>query len=211
MSLKKPAVKITGIAVLAALSASMQCMPPLFVTPWYMRIDLVAVPWVLCWILFGLKAALLSLLISIPIVGYLGPFAGGWIGAVMKSVSSVWMFTVPAVFAWRMGGTQDLIGNKKLYVLASLIALATRASVCIFFNFYFALPVFFGLSAEEIIQFFSNPGFLSFIGHSLGLVGLGAFIAEIVFWNIIQGVLDIYVSLLIGLIVLQKLPGVASK
>jgi len=84
MSPEKPTIKIAGAAVLAALSVIMQILPPLFVTPWFMRIDFVAIPWVLCWIFFGFKASILSLLISVPIVGFLGPFAGGWVGAIKR-------------------------------------------------------------------------------------------------------------------------------
>lgn len=204
---EKTTIKIAGAAVLAPLSVILQALPPIFVTPWQMRIDLVAVPWVLCWILFGFKSALLSLSISVPIVGALGPFAGGWVGSIMKSVSSIWMFTIPALFAWKMNGIGSLLADKKLYVLASLIAIITRGVVTVVFNFYFALPVFFNLTQEQIIAFFSGTAFLSFFGHSLGLIGLGAFIGEVAFWNTLQGVIDIYVALVIGLIVLRRFFG----
>lgn len=186
----------------------MQALPPLFVTPWFMRIDIVAVFWVLCWILFGFKAGLLCLLISVPLVGVLGPFAGGWVGAIMKSVSSVWMFAIPAFFAWKTGGTNRLLENKWAYVFSGIIAIVVRDIVCIFFNLYFALPVFFNINAVDL---FSDPSFLSFVGHSLGLVGLGAYVIEVAFWNTIQGILDIYVSLIIGVIILRRFPEITKK
>ncbi|UCH37743.1 MAG: hypothetical protein JSV76_00755, partial [Candidatus Bathyarchaeota archaeon] len=65
-------VKVIGAAVLAPFSVILQNLPPLFVTPWFMRIDLVAVPWMICWYIFGLKTALLCLAISAPLVGFLG-------------------------------------------------------------------------------------------------------------------------------------------
>ena len=210
-SRSKITVKVAGAAVLAALSVVLQALPPLFVTPWFMRVDLVAVPWVLCWLLFGFDSALLSLLVSVPLVGVLGPFAGGWVGAIMKSVASVWMFAVPALFAWRMGGARSLILKKRVYVVASVAALLVRAVVTLFFNFYFALPFFFPAwfkTPADIINFYTF--YQSFVGQSLGLVGLGAFIGEVAFWNTVQGIIDIYAAYVIGFLVQRRIP-VAAK
>jgi len=175
-----------------------------------MRIDFVAVPWVLCWFFFGFEAALLSLLISVPLVGVIGPFAGLLPGAVMKGVASVWMVAIPAFFAWRKGENKPLLQNKRLYVFVSLLAIIVRDLVTIVFNLYFAIPVFFGMTTQQVIEFFKNPGFLSFVGHSLGLIGLGAYVAEVAFWNTVQGIIDMYVALLIGLIVLRRFPAAAK-
>lgn len=208
-SRSKISVKVAGAAVLASLSVVMQILPPLFVTPWFMRVDLVAVPWVLCWLLFGFDASLLSLLISVPLVGVLGPFAGGWVGAVMKSVASVWMFAVPALFAWRLGRVKSLILKKRVYVVASIAALVVRALVTVVFNFYFALPVFFNMNSNDIIQFFNFSQ--SFVGLSLGLVGFGAFVGEVAFWNTVQGVIDIYAAYAIGFLVQRRMPVTAKE
>lgn len=207
-SRSKITVKVAGAAVLASLSVVMQVLPPLFVTPWFMRVDLVAIPWVLCWLLFGFDSALLSLLIGAPLVGYMGFFPGGWVGAVMKSVASVWMFAVPALFAWRMGGAKSLILKKRVYVVASVAALLVRAVVTLLFNFYFALPVYFNMTTNDIIQFFSFSQ--SFVGLSFGLVGLGAFVGEVAFWNTVQGIIDVYAAYVIGFLVQRRIP-VAGK
>ncbi len=204
-------VKLSGAAVLAPLSVILQVLAPLFITPWFMRIDLVAVPWILCWILFGFEAALLSLVISVPLVGVLGPFAGGWVGATMKSVASVWMFVIPAIFAWKTGGTKRLLENKRLFVLTGVLAIVVRVLVTLLFNFYFALPLFFGWTAEDIISMFSTTARLSFAANSLGLIGLGAFITEVAFWNTIQGIIDLSASLLIGLVLLRRFPGLTTE
>ncbi len=169
-----------------------------------MRIDLVAIPWIICWMVFGLKSSLLSLLISVPLVGVLGPLAGGFVGAVMKSVASIWMFLIPALFAQRAGSVHKLLGNKSLFVAAALCALVVRAMVAVFFNFYFALPVFYGMTPEAIFGFFT---FLqSFVGQSLGLIGLSAYITEIVFWNTLQGAIELFLSLIIGNTIMRRLP-----
>jgi len=204
--LNKPVVRIAGAAVLAPLAVIFQILPPLFVTPWFMRLDFVAIPWVLCWMFFGLEAGLLSLFISVPLVGVLGPFAGGVVGAVMKAVASVWMLVVPALFAWKGGGAKYLLAHKKVFIVASVAAVAVRAFVTVLFNFYFALPLFFNMTPDVIIQFFTNPIFQSVVGRSLGLIGFGAFVAEVSFWNVLQGLIDLYVAFVIGFIVLRRVP-----
>jgi riboflavin transporter FmnP len=209
--LERPTVKITGAAVFVPISVLLQALPPIFLTPWFMRVDLVGVSWVLCWSLFGFKSALLSLLISVPLVGVLGPFAGGWVGAVMKSVASVWMFAVPAAFARFAGGYDRLVERKSLFALASLAAIVVRDAITAVFNFYFAIPFFFGMSGSDIVAFFSTPRFQSFLGLSLGLVGVGAYVAEIIFWNTVQGAIDIYSSLPISHLVKTRVFGSRRK
>ena len=211
MNLNRPTIKLAGATILAPLAVILQIFVPLFVTPWGMRIDLVAIPWMICWIIFGLKPALLSLLISAPLVGFLGPFAGGWVGATMKSVATIWMFLIPAIFAWKADGTKGLLENKRLFVLASVFALIIRAIVTVVFNFYFALPLFYYMTPDSIIGMFSSANSLSFIGNSLGLIGLGAYVAEVAIWNTIQGIIDLTASLLLGLIIFRRIPALTPE
>jgi hypothetical protein len=56
------------------------------------------------------------------------------------------------------------------------------------------------MSPDAIIGFFSSV-------TTLGFIGLGAYIAEVAFWNIIQGIIDLSASLIIGLIILRRFPG----
>lgn len=211
MNLNRPTIKIAGAALLAPLTIILQSLPPIFITPWMLRIDLVAVPWLICWIIFGLKPALLSLLISAPLVGFIGPFAGGAVGAIMKPLASVWMFVIPAFFAWKLGGTKQLLENKRFFALASVIALILRATVTVLVNFYFALPIFYNLTPDIIINMFSNTENMSFFANSLGLIGLGAYIGEVAFWNTIQGIIDLTASLIIGLIIFRRIPSLAIE
>jgi riboflavin transporter FmnP len=199
MNLNRPTIKIAGATLLAPLAVILQILPPLFVSPWTMRIDLVAIPWVLCWIIFGLKPALLSILISAPLIGFLGPFAGGWVGATMKSVASVWMFFIPAIFAGKTGGAKYLLENKRLFALVGVLAISVRVLVTLLFNFYFAIPFFFDMTPDAIISYFSNV-------TTLGFIGLGAYVTEVAFWNIIQGIIDLFASLIIGLVILRRFP-----
>ncbi len=211
MNLNRPTIKIAGATLLAPLAVILQSLPPIYVTPWMLRIDLVAIPWMICWIIFGLKPALLSLLISAPLIGFIGPFAGGPVGAIMKPLATIWMFLIPAIFAWKAGGTKRLLENRRLFVLAGVLALIIRAIVTVLVNFYFALPTFFDLTPDMIISMFSSAETLSFFGNSLGLIGLGAYIAEVAFWNTIQGIIDLTASLILGLIIFRRIPGLTTE
>jgi riboflavin transporter FmnP len=211
MNINRPTIKLAGATLLAPLTIILQSLPPIFVTPWMLRIDLVAIPWMICWIIFGLKPALLCLLISAPLVGFVGPFAGGAVGAVMKPLASIWMFLIPAIFAWKVGGTKRLLENRRLFVLAGILALIIRAAVTVFVNFYFALPIFYNLTPDMIIGMFSSADTLSFFGNSLGLIGLGAYIGEVAFWNTVQGIIDLTVSLILGLIIFRRIPALAAE
>jgi riboflavin transporter FmnP len=204
MNLERATVKIAGAALLAPLSVILQIFVPLFVTPWGMQIDLVAIPWMVCWIIFGFKSALLSLLISAPLVGFIGPFAGGWVGASMKSAATVWMFLIPAIFAWKLGGTKHFLENKKMFALSGIIALFVRAVVAIIFNFYFAIPFFFNMSTNDIVSLFEGTTIL-------GFVGIGAYIGEVAFWNTIQGIIDLIGSFMIGIILFRRIPSLTLK
>lgn len=210
MNVDRPTIKIAGATLLAPLAVILQTLPILPI-PWGMQIDLVAIPWMICWMIFGLKPALLSLLISAPLVGFLGPFAGGWVGATMKSVATIWMFLIPAIIAWKAGGTKKLLENKRLFVLAGALALIVRAVVTVIFNFYFAIPFFFGWTTDAIIDMFSRADTLSFFGNSLGLIGLGAYIGEVAFWNTVQGIIDLTASLILGLIIFRRIPALAAE
>ncbi|MCW4035470.1 MAG: hypothetical protein NWF03_08920 [Candidatus Bathyarchaeota archaeon] len=210
MNLDRPTIKIAGAAILAPLTILLQSLPPIFITPWMLRVDLVAIPWMICWILFGLKPALLSLIISAPLVGFVGPFAGGAIGAIMKPLASVWMFLIPAIFAWKIGGTKKLLENKRLFIVAGILALAVRAAVTICVNFYFALPVFYGMTPDIIIGMFSDTANISFFGNWLGVLGLGAFVAEVAIWNTIQGIIDLVATTIFALVIFQRIPSLAT-
>ncbi len=202
--LARNTVKLTGAAILAPLSVLLQGLPPIFLTPWFMRVDFAAVPWVVCWAIFGWKSAFLCLLVSAPLVGFLGPFAGGIVGAVMKSVTSVWMFAVPATFAMRLDGFQNLMKNRVWLLASATVAIVARVFFALVFNLYFALPVFFNMDYATIVAFFSNPIFQSFVSVNLGIVGLSAFVVEISFWNTIQGIIDLACGLTLGAIVRRR-------
>lgn len=207
---KRTTTKIASAAVLAPLSVLLQALPPIYVTPWGMRIDLVALPWVICWMFFGLRASILCMLVSAPLVGALGPFAGGWVGAIMKSTASVWMIIVPAFLVHHWDEKASAPSNRNRFLLITIAAILVRDVATLLFNFYFALPVFYGMSPDQVINFFGNSRFQSLPTSVLRMAGVGAFVLEIVLWNTVQGFIDAYASLVVGLVARRRLFGAKS-
>jgi len=142
--------------------------------------------------------------ISIPLVGLIGPFAGGWPGAVMKSAASIWMFLIPDIIQYLLRD-KDILESKGLFVGVSILAILVRDIVTVFFNLYIGIPFFFQMTPGEVIEFFSTPKFQSFLGLSLGLTGIVALIGEVAFWNTVQGIIDLYTSLGIGLALRKRI------
>ena len=93
----------------------------------------------------------------------------------------VW-FGVPALFALKWG-MKRLLANKTLYAISGAVAVAVRDIACVLLNLYSPSFVFFGMSPNEVIRFFTNPRFQSFISRSLGLIGFTAYFAEVAFCN----------------------------
>jgi hypothetical protein len=48
-------------------------------------------------------------------------------------------------------------------------------------------------------------------GRSVMRARFGAFVAEIAFWNTIQGTIDVYVSWIISIAVLRRIPSLVKK
>lgn len=185
-------LRIAGAALFAALSTLLQFVP-IYVTPWGMAIDLVAVPWVICYFVFGFESALVCSLISLPTVGLVG--GGGFVGAIMKFVASIWMFVIPTALVLKIReGRYAIVKRALIFVLVSIGAIVIRDLVAVLFNFYFAIPVFFGISIEEGASWVVgvSEAFLKGLFGELNL--LLTFALIIAFWNTLQGAIDLVIS-----------------
>jgi len=199
---RRPVVRAVGIATFASLSTILN-FGTVYLTFWGMKIDLVAVPWILTWVIFGVEGALLCALISIPMVSFVGLGVTGLVGGTMKFVASVWMFVIPALYVLvRRMNRLSFLHSRIGYIAIAALAIAIRDVVTVFFNIYFALPVFLGLDLDSTVQFFGTQS--PFV-YWLGITGLSIFIVEIVFWNSIQGIIDMFVSWTVSLAVVVRL------
>jgi len=180
----------------AGLSAIVGFFPPLFQVPWMMKVDLVAVPWVVCWTWIGAFPATLSALLSVPIVGFLEPFAaGGWVGGISKFLASVWTILVPAAVV-RLGVDKEkLMNDNRKAALVSLAIALCRSVFMTAFNYYVAIPWYYGIDIENFIALLDKGlGLLKLVAP---ISGMSLFVLEMSFWNSIQAVIEFWASVLL--------------
>jgi riboflavin transporter FmnP len=146
--------------------------------PWGMSIDFVAIPLIITFFIFGIKYALfvsLGMFIILTAIGY-----GVIIGAVMKTVCSTSMI----IILWIISKFSSKYTSMINYTIASLLAIITRCIIAIILNYYWAIPLFFGIPIEKAIE-------TLFFGSIIG------FIVYVSIMNIGQGIIDLYSSWII--------------
>ena len=135
------------IAALAAVSAVLQLIHLGYQSPqWGMWIDLVAVSWLIAFFLFGLRSALYVSLLGFIVITLFDPAT--WLGASMK-----WLATAPM---WLSLGllSQKYKSYQKIssLTLPLLIGLIIRSILMIPINYYYAIPIWTGMSPAAAIQ-----------------------------------------------------------
>ncbi|MCD6414242.1 MAG: hypothetical protein J7L23_01285 [Candidatus Diapherotrites archaeon] len=123
-------------------------------TPWFIWIDIVAVPWLVAYFMKGFKTALLTAILSSFVISLVAPST--FVGAIMKFVATFPMFLVPALVAVAFRKKIRDFSSNELFVFASIslvLALLVRVAIVLPFNYYFAIPVFFKMPTEEAIKF----------------------------------------------------------
>ncbi|NYZ78619.1 hypothetical protein H0N99_00565 [Candidatus Micrarchaeota archaeon] len=118
--------KLTAVAMLSCVAAILQISNGVIGVPtgFGMTVDLVGVPILLSFLLFGLDAAMYTTIITTLIITLIAPTS--WIGAVMKFTATVPMFLVPAFY---------LLSIKKNFDLGKLL-------INVFFAFFISMMLF---------------------------------------------------------------------
>lgn len=172
----KPRI-IASVSALAAFSAVLQLLHIGYQSPqWGMWIDFVSVSWLVAYLLYGLKPALLVTLISGLVITLFAPDT--WLGASMKIIA-----TVPMIFSLYF--FQMLFKGKNSYpfvhfpnvIIPTLISLTVRSALMLPLNYYYAIPVWTGMSSTQAIT--AIPWYI------------------IVFFNTLQGILELILAWLI--------------
>jgi len=131
--------------MLAAVSIVLQFYH-LFYKFGFIDIDLVGLPWILAAMLFGLEAGLIVSVVSALGIAFIA--GTGWIGAVMK-------FSATIVGVLLLGAVRKKFGfDKKLFIIAFILALILRPLLMVAFNYYWAIPAFFGVPTDIAFEQF---------------------------------------------------------
>jgi riboflavin transporter FmnP len=179
------AFKISIVALMLALTAVFEFINralPLRV-PWGMSIDFVALPIIITFFILGTRYSLLTavgMFFTLIIIGF-----AGFVGAVMKFSATIPMVLVLGGFALTPLKNKDIPGltyrSIAKFILAAALAIVARCAVATLINYYWAIPLFFSMPMEQVIQSF-------FFGSIWGFV---SFVSAM---NVTQGVIDLAVA-----------------
>ncbi len=179
------AFRISLLAIMIALTAVLEIvnrMLPLRV-PWGMSIDFVALPVMLTFFILGTRYAILSGIGMYAILLIIG-FAG-FVGGTMKFFATVPMVLVLGAFMFTPFKNKAFpaltYNSVPKFILIAALALAARCVTAAFLNYYWAIPLFFSMPVDQVIQTFFFGSIWGFIGYISAL-------------NITQGVLDLALS-----------------
>ena len=146
---------------------------------WGMKIDLVGTVWVLSFFLYGWRSALTVAAITAI---YIAAFSTtGYVGAVMKFIATTPMFLVPAAMVYTpffKRKESRAYGSVLVIVAAAVIASIVRLLLATTVNLYWAIPIWFGMTPDQVLAYFG------------GVIPLVVFVAGM---NVAQGAVDILI------------------
>jgi len=179
-------IKFVGGAMLGALSIVFipftQFIPNL---PWGMKMfDPTSFPWIIAFFLFGSEAAIISAVVGTIGIMFLGQT--GFIGATMKFSATVPMFLVPALILKALPKIEYSSKTlRKPYVWFSLafFGVLARFVVCFLLNLYWAVPLWMGLTTNEVLEMFG--GYFNFFLMVIGWNAWQSFWDAVLPWFIV--------------------------
>ena len=142
--------EVTAFAALAAISAVLQIVHLGWLSPWGMWVDLVAVSWMTAYFLYGGRAAFIVSLVGAIIITLVAPST--WLGAGMKWLATFPMWLVP--LAMRRAFRKKMKDFRKPAILIAAVAIAIllRCLIVIPVNYYFAIPIWTGMTTAQAIE-----------------------------------------------------------
>ncbi len=176
---------VVSTAILSALAILFDVMSDTFPlrAPWGMKIDFVGVIWVLAYFLYGLKEALSVSVITAIFISMVMPT--GFLGATMKLIATIPMFVIPELISHFYGSKRraKMFSNIIIITISGILATIVRMVVATLLNLYWAIPLWYNIPQAEVI-------------NALG--GWVALITLVAGFNVIQGIVDIFISWLLA-------------
>lgn len=186
--------EIAILGIMLALSLMLEVIPIEMPTVWGMRIDLVAVPVIMAYLLTDFMGGLTAIFLLFVGLSLISPTS--WLGGFMKASA-----TLPVLLGLEVArrvirfNFEEADGRKLITfgVLAYLLGIAIRIPLMVAFNYYFAIQMFLGIPHGRVVQTVEEWTHVPF-WVAIGLP------------NAIQTVIDVFVSLAVTLPVLRRLP-----
>jgi riboflavin transporter FmnP len=193
MGVRMSSREIALIGMMLVLSLLFDVMPIEMPTVWGMKIDLVAVPIIMVYILTGFTGGLTAVLLLFAGLSVVS--SASWLGAMMKSFATLAVI-VGFEVAKRATGFELSTGGGKIVafaVLAYLAGLAVRIPLMLALNYYVALEIWLGLPREQVVQAVESWTGVPF-WVAIGLP------------NAIQSAIDVFLGLAATIPVLRRIP-----
>ncbi|MDZ7586128.1 MAG: hypothetical protein U0946_00090 [Patescibacteria group bacterium] len=160
-------------AALAAVSAVLQLIHLGYQSPqWGMWLDLVAVSWLIAFFLFGLRSSFYVSILGFIVITLFAPDT--WLGASMKWLATAPMWLSLGFFSQKFKSFQKISS----LVLPLTIGLIIRSLIIIPINYYYAIPIWTGMSPIVAIQ--TIPWYIIF-----GFNSIQGLIDVILAWTIV--------------------------
>lgn len=142
--------EISISAALAATSAVLQLIHIGYQSPtWGMWIDLVAVSWIVAFFLFGIRSAINVSILGAIIITLFSPST--WLGAIMKWTATLPMYAMLFLLMRSKKKKLNFYKNPSNFIVPTIIALVIRTIVVLPVNYYFAIPIWTGMTPEQAI------------------------------------------------------------
>lgn len=142
--------EISVAAALTSLSAVSQLLHFGYQSPqWGMWLDVVAIPWLIAFFLFGPRLALIVSLLGSGVITLFAPET--WLGAVMKFTATLPLWLTLA--AWLRLRKAQLLHYQRfnLLIIPLVFGLVLRSSLMLPLNYYWAIPIWTGLSTDQAL------------------------------------------------------------
>ena len=164
-------VRTIGIAAgLAAVSAVTQLTHIGYQSPQFgMWIDIVAVSWIVAFLMFGSRVALIVSLLGALVITLFAPDT--WLGASMKLIATTPLWMMLAIWARMLHKPLQSFRLIRLLILPLSVGIIARCIIVIPLNYYYAIPIWTGMTPVQAMS--AIPWFV------------------IAIFNVIQSVIDI--------------------
>jgi len=165
--------ELTISASLAAFSAVVQLIHIGYQSPTFgMWIDIVAISWIMAFFLFGKRMSFIVSVIGALIITLFAPDT--WLGASMKWVASLPMWLILALWMKISKKSPAFYSQIKNLIIPVFIALFIRCLLVLPLNYYYAIPIWTGMTTGQ--AFSAIPWYI------------------IVLFNVVQGIIDVFIA-----------------
>lgn len=193
-------LKLSGAAIFGALSLIMSAyLTPILarIPGWQIAIfDPISLVWITCFLIFGVEAGLMSLVIGA--FGLLPFDPTAWLGPMMKFSATFSLLIVPIIILKLYKREEGISNSKKLkdrknFIICGILGTALRCVVMLILNIVVFLTIYAGYEVFVDLAFIGLPGITSWTAIVIGVILINAYQSALdllIPYVIVYGALD---------------------